>query len=212
LEALLARTRAETVDHVETWQERLASRPTAQRRLLALAAVPATAAMWWAMMGVRADFPGEAMFTFSLNALPLAVAGVVAQRVVLRDETRRAPHRGWLASTLLLPSFLAVALAWPGMHTEHGAPLSQHLMCGMAGVMYGMVAAAATVLLTRDRADGERAIWTGAMAGSLAFVVQNVVCPLVDADHLLFAHGAAVLPLTMAAAALTWLAGRRTAR
>lgn len=208
LERLLADTRAATVDRPESARERLAALPTPRRHAALALGVFASAGLWWAMMGLRPDLGAEMGVLFGALAAPLALGAALAGRTALRDASRPGPGERWMFAALLLPSALALA-PWPGMHTDHGAPLAQHLMCGAAGSMYGLAVAAMFFVFSRDPSDRTRATWIGAAAACTAFIVQNLVCPLVDLDHLLFAHGVTAFPLAILAVGFASLAGRR---
>lgn len=193
---LFAAIAAETVDRAPTLRERLAQRPTGQRQALAVVVVMGLAAMWLGMMGHRDDLTGEAAWRFGGLAAVLLGTAAVAGRLALRPMDRRLPTGQVVAALLLVPTALAALPGvWPGMHTEHGASLDMHLMCGGMGTMFGMLAALAPLLLTRGRPEAPRIALIGASAGATAFVVQNLLCPLADTSHLVFAHGVASLML-----------------
>ena len=190
IDRLFRAVAAETVDRVPTWRERLAQWPTPRRQALVVVAAMAAGGMWLAMMGTRDDLAGEAAARFAgLGAILLGTA-LISGLAAVRGLDRRLPPTWVVAAALLVPAALGATGLFPGMHTEHGATLDMHMMCGMAGTMFGAAVAVPQLLVQRGRPDGARTAMIAASAGAAAFVVQNLICPLADIDHLVFAHGA----------------------
>lgn len=160
---------------------------------------------WVAWGGARADLHGPALLRFAILSLPAALIAVWASLSAIRPAWRRSPGGTSAAAALLLPSALAI-LPWPGLHLPHAAPMDVHLGCGWMGFAYGALATVPALVLQRSRPADPRAALIAVAGGAAAFVVQNLLCPLADTDHLLLAHASA--PLLLAAALLVGVRSR----
>lgn len=190
VDVMLAEIMGMTVDRKPTWRERLAERPTAERAGLVLLMTLMISAMWLGGMGWRQDLVGAALLHYAGLSLVLVGAFGFAGLAALRMVTRRLPDDMAIALTLATPVLLAaIPGAWPGMRPPEGIPFDAHVMCGMMGLMLGLMYAAPLLLVQRDRPDRGRLALVGASAGALAFVVQNLVCGAGETTHLVFAHG-----------------------
>jgi hypothetical protein len=190
IDRLFQAVAAETVDRAPTWRERLSQWPTPRRQALVVVAALAASGMWLSMMGHRDDLVGDAAARFAGLGAVLVATALISGLAAVRGLDRRLPSTWVVAAALLVPAALGATGLFPGMHTEHGATLDMHMMCGMVGTMFGALVAAPQLLVQRARPDGARTALIAASAGASAFVVQNLICPLADVDHLVFAHGA----------------------
>lgn len=209
LEAMLAALHTQTEDADTSWRAAFTDLPSLTRQRAAIALQVVAAALWMGLIGVRADLGANADgLWFAGLALPLLALGGWATTASLESISRRPPTPLAAALVLAFPTMFAL-LPWPGMHMAEAGPASMHVKCAEMGIVLGAIAIAPVLLMQRTRpADGRLALLaTG--GGTVAFVVQNLYCPLADHDHLVFAHGVSAMVMAAALVLVTRVFGGR---
>ncbi len=192
LSQLFAGIASQTVDREPSWRDRLRELPTTTRVVAAVGMAAALGAARLALGGVRGDLAGGIMH-FGLIYGALSMVGIGAATLTLRSMHTRPLHMvAWRLAGLAAALPLVVALIPflnPGLHTTDGAALSIHFACGATGLFVGSAAAAIVLLFAReDHPSDVRLLAAAGSGGLFGWVVQGAHCPLVDLEHLVFAH------------------------
>lgn len=209
MEAMLAALHTQTTAADTSWRAAFTDLPSATRQRAAIGLQVLAAALWMGLIGVRADLGANADgLWFAGLALPLLALGGWATTASLESISRRPPTPLSAALVLAFPTMFAL-LPWPGMHMAEAGPASMHVKCAEMGIVLAAIAIAPVLLMQRTRpADGRLALLaTG--GGTVAFVVQNLYCPLADHDHLVFAHGVSAVVIAAALVLVARVSGGR---
>lgn len=195
LDSLFEEIAAHTLDETPTVRTRLRDLPTPRRRGLAVAGMTIVGLVAILLHGVRADLSGPELLRFALSTGVLLAVSLGAASLTLRAAHER-PLGVWTwrvaVGALVLPLLASLVPGWwPGVQTTTGAPMVVHLGCGAAGFAAALASAATILLFDREDWSTRWRILSAAAAGGLVgYVTQGVSCPLVDLDHLVFAHAA----------------------
>jgi hypothetical protein len=190
VDALFERVAAETVDKRASALERMRQWSTGRRRLALGAALLVVGLLMLTKQGLRPDLGEHG----SLLGPPLAVllgAAALGLGRALRPMHLPPVAMPWLVPALLVSAcVLSVLLgAWPGMPITPEPAQLVHLGCGLAtGLASASVATGAWAL---DRGAGLAAwrVATASAAAALAaFVLQTLVCPVVELEHMVLGH------------------------
>ena len=210
IERMLSALHLEAEAAETSWRSAFTDLPSLTRQRAAIALQVVAAVLWMGLIGVRADLGANAMgLWFAGLALPLLALGAWATTASLESISRRPPTPLAAALVLAFPTMFAL-LPWPGMHMAEAGPASMHVKCAEMGIVLAAIAIAPVLLMQRTRPANGRLALLATGGGTVAFVVQNLYCPLADHDHLVFAHGVSAVVLAGAlVVASRVLGGRR---
>lgn len=177
---------------------------TGLRRALLLALFALFAAGSLLVQGLRPDLiPSAAALVLPLSLT--ALAAIVSATSALRAMHRPPERAPWLINAALVATILLAALtSWPGIPATPEPSLPIHVGCAIAsGLASGILSLVVLSLERADRAAPWRVARAAGAAALAAFVLQILVCPVIEPMHLFAAH---TLPGLLFAAALPALA------
>lgn len=206
MEAMFASIAADTLDAPSGPLDKLRELPSTLRVGIAIALQVVVAAVGIGLQTLRADW--------LLVLGPLAVIGILgaigsAQSLKSSGSatTPLARLSPWL---LVIPAVVALPNFWPGM-TGMGfwEAMPIHLGCLARSSGIALAATLPFVMLERHGLLRRWSLLTAAgSAGSIAFVVQVITCPLTTFEHRVFAHGFAGAGVAVVLVVFVWIRSR----